>query len=651
MNNGTLLNNTYRILYPIGMGGLGEIYLGYHENLQKYVVIKKVKDHCTGLLNNRIEVDILKGLHHTYLPQVYDFIQINDGIFTVMDYISGHDLKYYIDAGYRFEEAQLVLWMKQLCQVLDYLHSRKPAIIHCDIKPGNIMITEEGNICLIDFNISLDGENNKELVGLSSSFASPEQVRKAEYVTLYGSGDAVKMDERTDIYSVGAVFYYVMSGNRPNVRKGYTIPLKKMEHMYSDSLANIVDKAMEENPARRFRSAAKMLDALEHQEKWQSRYLKLWKTGILLDMIAGCLTLVLMCFIILGYRGMQNEKFFASYDTYMEQVNAWVEETDRNSSSESTEGNAEAKQIAAEGIRLLNENTYKKVLEKYPAQRAAILYSIGQAYFYMDDYEQVCDYLEEAVELEQSSPEMYRDLAIAQANLGNIRRAKKNLEKSIETGLNQNEGILLMAEISLAEEDYESVWEYALQVMESSNTNVAERASYYILESGKVLEKTTECIELLERLENQSDGAVKAVWLRKRAELCYQRYSAGDKEFLEKATLCYEKLYESGYAQLADFYNLVSCYSEQGQLQKAKELLMTMQEDYPGEYKVYMRLAYLCYKQQNDIPAKSRNYEKVLQYFEKAREICDEKKIDWKADANMVQIQEIIRQLEEQGWL
>lgn len=219
MNNGTILNNTYQIIKSIGSGGVGIIYLGYHLNLQKHVVIKKVKDHCSGLMNNRIEVDILKSLHHTYLPQVYDFLEIDDGIFTVMDYISGHDLMYYLESGYQFPEEQIVLWMKQLCEVLAYLRSRKPPIIHCDIKPGNIMITDEGNICLIDFNISLDGENNKDLVGLSGLYASPEQVKKAEYKMRYGSGDKVKMDQRTDIFSLGAVFYYIMTGIKPNVRE------------------------------------------------------------------------------------------------------------------------------------------------------------------------------------------------------------------------------------------------------------------------------------------------------------------------------------------------------------------------------------------------------------------------------------------------
>ena len=182
MQAGDLLNGIYRIIEPIGHGGLGVVYLAYHEHLQKYVVVKKIKAHLTESVNCRAEVDILKGLHHQFLPQVYDFVQIENSIFTVMDYISGHDLKYYLDAGYAFEEEQLWIWLRQLCEVLEYLHTRTPKIIHCDIKPGNIMIRESGDVCLIDFNISLDGENNKKLVGVSSMYAAPEQIHKADMI-------------------------------------------------------------------------------------------------------------------------------------------------------------------------------------------------------------------------------------------------------------------------------------------------------------------------------------------------------------------------------------------------------------------------------------------------------------------------------------
>lgn len=651
MKNGTILNNTYRIIKPIAAGGLGEIYLGYHENLQKDVVIKKVKDHCTSLVNNRTEVDILKGLHHTYLPQVYDFIETNEGIFTVMDYISGHDLKYYMDHGYQFSEEQLVFWMKQLCQVLDYLHNKKPVIIHCDIKPANIMITEEGNVCLIDFNISLDGENNKDLVGLSSFFASPEQVKKAEYKQKYGSGELIKMDERTDIYSVGAVFYYMMCGKKPNARTGDTLLLKEMPHTYSESLANIVDKAMAPNPARRFRSAAKMQHALENQEKWATEYLKLWKMGIVMDAVTVSIGCVLICFMILGYRGMKNESFFNAYDEYMDLVKNWTENQNGSLSAEDERAYDEAENIVTEGIHLLNQSDYVRLFEKNSDQKSEVLYRMGQASIVMENYNQAKTYLEEALEYESERAVIYRDLAVVQAKRGKIRAAKDNLKQAMELGLGDSEGLLLMTEISMAQEDYESAWEYAGKAASSRNEEIAERASYYIVQIGEQLGNTAECISFLENQKIQSNGIMQYLWVRKLGELYFDLYEDGTKAYLTNALQCYEELYTGGYAQLNDLYNLVSCYMESDALRKAEEILLVMKDDYPDEYKIPMRLAYVCFRKESEKLSGTRNYKSVERYYEKAKELCNKKAISWKSDTNMLQLEEMIRQLKIQGWL
>ncbi|MBO5460398.1 MAG: protein kinase [Ruminococcus sp.] len=650
MENGTLLNNTYQILKPIGTGGLGVIYLGYHVNLQKYVVIKKVKEHCSSLMNNRIEVDILKSLHHTYLPQVYDFIEMDDGIFTVMDYISGHDLKYYIDAGYRFEEEQLIEWMKQLCEVLSYLHSRKPAIIHCDIKPGNIMITEEGNVCLIDFNISLDGENNKDLVGLSSMFASPEQIRKAEHKMRYGSGDQVKMDERTDLYSLGAVFYYLVSGYRPETRSGYVPPLHSMERSCSDSLTNIIDKAMAMDPAKRFKSAEKMLEALKHQEQWTSRYKKLWKMGLILDFSMACTAIVLIALMIVGYRGMKNDEFYQAYDAYMIQVNEWAEEQDGSAASGAEEKQA-AREIISAGIAILNQKDFSDHLEKYASQKADILYGTAQACLNLEEYSQAKQYLEEALECENTRPEIYRDLAIVQANLGRVSQAEKSLEEAMEHGLDKEEGSLLKSEIAMAEGDYESAWNYALQAAGSSDRETAERAAYYILKAGEALENTQECITFLSEMAQQSEGAMKAMWIRKQGECCLKAYENGQQTYIRQAASCFEALEGSGYAGKEDLYNLTACYIAQEQFEKAESVLLAMKKDYPEEYKVPMYLAFVTYRSQSKRSGNSRDYGDVVQYYNEAVKICKRSGIDPDDDADMLQIEQIINQLEEQGWL
>lgn len=181
------LTSTYEIYQKIGEGGGGEVYVAMHKRLQKKVVLKKIKS-SVSIKDCRIEVDILKNLRHSYLPQVIDFIEIwsqdgqyIEGIYTVMDYIPGKSLQNMMDEGHKFSEQEVLKYAKQLCEALSYLHSQNPPIIHGDIKPDNIMITPEGNVCLIDFNISgvLEGQGI-ELLGLSYGYASPEQIQAGE---------------------------------------------------------------------------------------------------------------------------------------------------------------------------------------------------------------------------------------------------------------------------------------------------------------------------------------------------------------------------------------------------------------------------------------------------------------------------------------
>ena len=132
-SKGDVLNNTYQIVDEIGAGGTGVIYLVYHLRLQKYVVIKRIKDNYIGKINARVEVDMLKQLHHKGLPQVYDFIEAENGaIYTVIDYIDGMDLAEYLKQGYYFTEEQLIYYLIQLLDVLTYLHGQNPPIIHSD---------------------------------------------------------------------------------------------------------------------------------------------------------------------------------------------------------------------------------------------------------------------------------------------------------------------------------------------------------------------------------------------------------------------------------------------------------------------------------------------------------------------------------------
>lgn len=176
MNYPEELTKTYEIYEQIGAGGGGVVYRAMHKRLKKTVVLKRIKEGGSSLIENRTEVDILKNLRHSYLPQVLDFIECPEGVFTVMDYIPGKSLQQMLKEGHPFTEKEVLKYAGQLSEALSYLHSQNPPIVHGDIKPDNIMITPEGNVCLIDFNISgmFEGDG-VQTFGYTPGFSSPEQ--------------------------------------------------------------------------------------------------------------------------------------------------------------------------------------------------------------------------------------------------------------------------------------------------------------------------------------------------------------------------------------------------------------------------------------------------------------------------------------------
>ena len=173
IHEGEILNGTYQVMKQIGRGGSGLVFLAYHRNLRKYVVIKRVQSGLGNLETLRAETDILKNLRHTNIPNVYDFLVRDGEVFTVMDYIEGTSFEKLPAGGRRISEKSLTGMMTQLADVLSYLHKNKPPVIHSDIKPDNLILNREGLVCLIDFNISVSPNVASSLSGSSMHFASP----------------------------------------------------------------------------------------------------------------------------------------------------------------------------------------------------------------------------------------------------------------------------------------------------------------------------------------------------------------------------------------------------------------------------------------------------------------------------------------------
>ena len=213
-DNKSIFSDTYEVIDYLQSGSGGMVYKAYHKRLKKEVVLKRIKKKSANMKINRQEVDILKNLNHMYLPQVLDFLSVDGEIFTVISFVPGKSFKELLDEGAHFKKKQLICWGMQLCSALHYLHNQNPPIIHGDIKPANMMLTPQGNICLIDFNISFFMDDSM-VWGYTEGYTSPEQyIVAVDKKSASAIPERSIIDEKSDIYSVGATFYHLITGEK-----------------------------------------------------------------------------------------------------------------------------------------------------------------------------------------------------------------------------------------------------------------------------------------------------------------------------------------------------------------------------------------------------------------------------------------------------
>lgn len=336
-----VIASTYEIVREIGSGGGGVVYLARHLRLGKEVVLKADKRKLAASQEDlRREVDTLKTLHHPYIPQVYDFLTVGDTVYTVMDFIEGESLDKALKRGERFSQPQIVQWACQLLEALAYLHSRPPhGILHGDIKPANIMLTPEGEVRLIDFNIALHlGEDGAVAVGRSFGYASPEHygLDYSRHKSLSANAAEARLDPRTrlqnetfctpasslpgsttgksaillsprsDIYSLGATLYHLMTGQKPARDALEVSPISSEQ--YSPALIAIIQKAMQPDPALRYQTASEMLAAFYALWDNDPRAVRLRRRKRIL--LSGCAGLFLVGAFCMGagFQRMQNRQ-------------------------------------------------------------------------------------------------------------------------------------------------------------------------------------------------------------------------------------------------------------------------------------------------------------------------------------------------------
>lgn len=248
-NQPALLNQRYRVLDQLGAGGQGAVYRVEDTTLaNRLLAAKKLdlasippKDHQDSITAFKQEATMLAGLQHPNLPRIYEYFMENSDYYLVMDFIEGETLTDYIQnlPSPILPPVKVLKIGLQLATVLDYLHTRQPAIVFRDLKPDNIMITSKGEIYLIDFGIARHfkpGQSGDTIRWGTLEYASPEQLAGKQ------------TSAHSDIYSLGVVFHQLLSGDEPRMPVQFA-PLKIANNDLEKLVMRMLKRDKQERPA------------------------------------------------------------------------------------------------------------------------------------------------------------------------------------------------------------------------------------------------------------------------------------------------------------------------------------------------------------------------------------------------------------------
>jgi len=252
LNPGQILDIKYEVIKVLGQGGMGTVYLCKNSRLGNFWAVKEVNSKWENQIDFLAEPNMLKNLNHIGIVRIIDIFYEDDNLYIVEDYIEGKTLKEHVNAKGPLSSELVEDISRQLCSILDYLHSFNPPIVYRDLKPSNIMIKPNNKVVLIDFGIARTYKESQEgdttILG-SKGYIAPEQLVN------------IQSNTQTDIYSLGATMFFMLTG------KAISLPTELMaEENYPEhaakSLVKVIQKASAIEPESRYANVKLMLSDL-----------------------------------------------------------------------------------------------------------------------------------------------------------------------------------------------------------------------------------------------------------------------------------------------------------------------------------------------------------------------------------------------------
>ena len=288
---GTILDRKFKIVKVLGEGGMGTVYKveqvdrpGYFRAVKELLINPNTTEDERKSAIERFnkEIDLLFKMKHPRIPSLILNFEEGGRYYFVMEFVPGRSLEKILEDSHApLDEALVIRWMMMVCEALTYIHTRTPPIILRDLKPGNIMVTDENDVFLIDFGIARrwdpQKKTNTENLG-TISYASPEHLGSitgpGQRRSAQNPGKLVQTDARSDIYSLGATMYHLLTNQEPEpiqtpatgsiLAKNPRLHTVLINGKYVSPVEQVIIKAMQQNPAQRFQNAEAMRVALQH---------------------------------------------------------------------------------------------------------------------------------------------------------------------------------------------------------------------------------------------------------------------------------------------------------------------------------------------------------------------------------------------------
>ncbi len=254
----------HRCIRPIGSGGMCTIYLAESERAGRIVVLKvfsqvpDVSERIVGFDRFIQEYEIVAGLKHEHIVRIFDLGVADDHAYIAMEHFPAGDLRQRIKTP--LSPATALDYLGQIASALEAIHS--VGVLHRDLKPANIMLREDGSLCLIDFGLAKANALAVDLTGAREIFGTP-------YYMSPEQGHAELIDARSDLYSLGIIFYEMLTGQKPFKGASAMEVIYKHKRAQIPALAPqfarykpILSRLLAKEPAARYQSARELREAI-----------------------------------------------------------------------------------------------------------------------------------------------------------------------------------------------------------------------------------------------------------------------------------------------------------------------------------------------------------------------------------------------------